>query len=103
MLDQYIGECTVVIININNGKKEPTCGYQNCNTSQILIFGGYVKVRESLYIRIIILVNTILAMNDTKVILPRSESSCMVYRPRTALKTKVPSNTHILLVSPVQH
>ena len=26
--------------------KEPTHGYQNCNTSQILIFGGYVKLRE---------------------------------------------------------
>jgi serine/threonine protein kinase len=30
MLDQYIGECIVSIININNGLKEPTCGYQNC-------------------------------------------------------------------------
>ena len=28
MLDRNIGECMVVIININNGKKEPTRGYQ---------------------------------------------------------------------------
>ena len=35
--------------NINNGIKEPTCGYQNCITNQIMICGGYVKVRESLY------------------------------------------------------
>ena len=44
MLDQYISECMVSIININNGIEEH--GYQNCNTSQILIFGGYVKARE---------------------------------------------------------
>ena len=36
----------VMKINTNNGIKEPTCGpYQKCNNSQILTFGGYVKVR----------------------------------------------------------
>ena len=35
----------VSIININNGIKGPTHGYQNCNTTSILIFGRYVKVR----------------------------------------------------------
>ena len=49
MLVWYIGEYMASIININLGIKEPTCGYQNCHTSQILVFGGYVKVRESLY------------------------------------------------------
>ena len=49
VLDWYIDECMVSIMNIDNGFKEPTRGYQNYNTSQILIFGGYVKVRESLY------------------------------------------------------
>ena len=45
-LSCHVGECMVSIININNDDiKEPTCGYQNCNTSQILIFGGYVRVR----------------------------------------------------------
>ena len=42
-------ECMVSITNINNGIKEPTCQYLNCNSDHILIFGGYVKVRESLY------------------------------------------------------
>ena len=49
MLVWFIGKCMESLINIDNGIKEPTHGYQNCNTSQILIFGGYVKVRESLY------------------------------------------------------
>ena len=48
----------VSITSINNGIKEPTRGYQNYNSNQILIFDGYVKVRESLYIRVIIWVNT---------------------------------------------
>lgn len=33
---------------INNGIKEPTHRYQDCDTNQILIFGGCVKVRETL-------------------------------------------------------
>ena len=49
MLDRYIGECMVSIININYDVKEPTCGYQNCYITRIVIFGGYCKVRESLY------------------------------------------------------
>jgi hypothetical protein len=40
MLDQYIGECMDSKVNINSVTKEPTQGYQNCITSQILIFGG---------------------------------------------------------------
>jgi hypothetical protein len=36
MLDRYKGTCMVSIININNGFKEPTHGYQNYNTGQIL-------------------------------------------------------------------
>ena len=61
--------------------KEPTRGYQSCDTSQMLILGGYVKVRDSLYTRVIICVNTIVNHIDTRVVLPRYESSCMVYRP----------------------
>ena len=49
MLVWYIGEYMAFIININIGIREPTGGYQNCHTSQILVFDGYVKVRESLY------------------------------------------------------
>ena len=63
-LDWYIGECIVSKININNGIRAHTQGYQNCNISHILIFGGYViKVRESLYI---IWVNTILNHIDSR-------------------------------------
>ena len=44
---------------IDNGIKEPTHGYQNSNTNQILIVGRerwYVKVRECvLYTRVYIL------------------------------------------------
>ena len=76
-----IGECTVSIININNDIKESTCGYQNCRTCQILIFGGYVKVRESLYTQVIIRVNAIVNHIDTKVFLPRYEGSRMIYQP----------------------
>ena len=39
----------VSTINIDNGIKEPTHGYQYCHISQILIFGGYVKVRSCVY------------------------------------------------------
>ena len=68
MLDRYIGECLVSIININNGIKKPTRKHQNCNTSQILIFGGYVKVGESLYTWVIIWVNTSLDQINIRVI-----------------------------------
>ena len=40
MLEQLISECPLdawlSIIDINNGSKESTCGYQSCNTSQML-------------------------------------------------------------------
>ena len=54
-LDQYIGECMVSLIKINNDIEEPTRGYQIYNTRHILIFGGYIKVRESMYTRHIII------------------------------------------------
>ena len=37
----------VSLNNINDGIKEPTRGCQNCNPSQVLIFGGSGKMRES--------------------------------------------------------
>ena len=33
------------MVNIDNGIKETTSGYQNCNTNQEFKFGGYVEVR----------------------------------------------------------
>ena len=57
MLNRCTCKCMVSIININIGIKESTHGYQNYNTIQTLIFGGYVKVRGSLYIHVIGWVN----------------------------------------------
>ena len=78
----------VSILNINNGIQMPTHEYQNCNTSQILIFIGYNTVRESLYMQV--WVNIILDLHhiDTRAILPRYEGSFMVYRPNWYPKQK---------------
>ena len=64
-------------ININNGIKEPMCGYENRNTSQICIFDGHVKVRESFYTRVIVWVNTILNNIETNTFFPTYEGPCM--------------------------
>ena len=47
------------ICKINNRVKEPTLEYPNWNTNQTLIFYEYVEVKESLYSRVLICVNTI--------------------------------------------
>lgn len=60
---------------MNNGINGPrTHAYQNCSTSQILIFGGYVQVRDC-----IPRVHTILNHIDTMAILPRYGGFHMVY------------------------
>ena len=79
---EYTSECLVAIISTNNGTKEPTRRYQNCNTNRIMIFSGYVKVRESLSTRVIIWVNTILNHIDTRAVLPRYAGFCMKYWAR---------------------
>ena len=58
--DAFVGydQCCLVY-RWTHGIKEPTYGYQNCNTSQILIFGGYVKVRK-FYTQVFSWVDTIL-------------------------------------------
>ena len=58
------------ITDINNVIKEPTEEYQNWNTTKMLVYGGYVKVRESLYTRVIFWVNTILNHINTRAVLP---------------------------------
>ena len=45
MLVWSICKCTISIIDINNGIRKSIHGFQNVNTSQILTFGGHVKVR----------------------------------------------------------
>ena len=42
----YVSDCIVWRINIHNGVKAPTLGCQNCETSQILMFGGYLCIVE---------------------------------------------------------
>ena len=64
-------ECMISIININNGIQESTSEYQNYNTSQILIFDGYVKVREFLDIQTVISINTSLKCIGTRAISSR--------------------------------
>lgn len=85
MWNWYINKCVESIINFNNGIQESSHGYQNCKTCQIVIFGGFVTMREYYHTRVLIRVNTILNHIDTSVIL---ESSCMVYRPKRHQKRK---------------
>ena len=47
---------------------------------------GYIKVRESLYTRVIIWVNIVLNHIETIVILPRHKDSCMVYIPLNVIR-----------------
>ena len=96
MLDCYIGEFMVSIININNGVEKSTCGYQICNTRQLLIFGVYLKLGESLYAPVIIWVITISNHMDTRVILPRYEGSCIGYISEWYWKQKYKSDTLLI-------
>ena len=53
-----------------------------------MIFDGYIKIRESLYTWVIFWINIILEHVETRVIIPRFEDSCMVYRPKWCQKKK---------------
>ena len=68
------------IVNINNGIKKSTLGYQNRNTNQILIFDGMSRYENLLCTGVIIRVNTTLDHIDARASLPMYEGSCMVYR-----------------------
>ena len=81
LLDQYIDEGIVSVINIISGNKEPTRGYQNRHTNQILIFGGYHKMIISLCTHVNMLVGLIINHIDVSVILLGYEGSSMLYRP----------------------
>lgn len=45
ILHLYIGER----MGVNNQHQCTYHGYQNCNFNKVLAFGGYVKVKESLF------------------------------------------------------
>ena len=81
-----------------NGIKELIRGYQICNTSQLLIFGGYVCVRGSLYIQVIICVNIILDLIDIRTILLRCPSLLLWYIEPNGIGTKISSSFHTLLL-----
>ena len=51
-INQYTSECMVSIHDINDGIKGPTWPVSNCNTIQILILGGFHKMRDSLYTQV---------------------------------------------------
>ena len=53
-------------------------GIKIITSVKILIFDGYVKVREPLYARVVIWVNTISNYIDIRVIFPKYESSCIL-------------------------
>lgn len=59
----------------NNGHKQLTCQYENCKTRQLLMFGGYVQVRESFCVQVISWVDTFLTHSDTRAILPWYEGN----------------------------
>ena len=61
---------------------------KNYITSQILIFGAYVKVKESSCAQVIVWVNTILNYDELGQYLPRYEGSCLVYRPKSHREQK---------------
>ena len=72
----------VSIINIINGIKGPTRGYQICSTSQLLIFGGMSR-RENLCIPELLfgLIPFYIISTLTLGNFMRYEGSCIVYRP----------------------
>ena len=51
------------------------------NTNKILISSGYLKVKESMYTKVSIWVNTILNHISTRAILSTYEISYIIYRP----------------------
>lgn len=78
-------------INIKNSSQEPTHAYQNYNSSQILIFKGYLKVRESLYIQVIIWANTIPSQINTKAILDLSMKVPARYEKQKCPQPHIPN------------
>ena len=85
---------------MNNGIKEPTCGYQNYSFKSNIDI-GWVCQHGIIYC-VPIWVNAILAHVDTRIGLCRHDDLCMVYIPRWywngKKKTKKnPSNTHYLI------
>ena len=54
MLDWYINKSMVSIHNISIGIRQPTQPLLACSTSQVLVLGGYHKMRKSSYIQVVV-------------------------------------------------
>ena len=52
MVESIINNNSMVSKNLPMGIKGRIQGYQNCHPSQMLIFGGYLKVRGTLYTQV---------------------------------------------------
>ena len=63
-------------------------GCQLCDTSQVLVFSGYGKVREFLYVWVIVWVEVILDHIDVKVILSMCGSFLHGVKIQLILQTK---------------
>ena len=61
MLDWYLNK----IHNISIGIRQPTRPLLKCKTGQVLILGGYHKMRDSFYIQVVVWVNTSLYHTNT--------------------------------------
>ena len=81
VLHQYIGECMVSIITINNGITEPTPGYQNVIPGKYWYLVGMSRGENLLSTWVIMWVNTILNHIDTTAILPKYQGSYIMYTP----------------------
>ena len=81
--------------NVHNDIKATTRGYQNCDTNQILMFGGCLQVRESLYIWVVIWAHTIVNHIDTREVFRMSIRFLHGIKTQMASKTKY-HQTHIL-------
>lgn len=73
-------------------------GINIVDVTKTLIFCGYLEVRI-FYTQVIIQIDALLNCADIRAILSRFEGSCMVYRHKMVLKTKIPSSIHTILVS----
>jgi len=71
-----------LIININNGRSNNLAMGITLLCQLIMLFGGYVKVRDRLFFQVIKCINTILNHINTKQLLPRYEGSCVVFTPK---------------------
>ena len=90
-----LGPVYMWLHGINNHIIKHTRGYQNCNTNQILVCDGNVKVRDIVCTWVDIWVNLILNHIDTRTILSKYKGSCMTYKPEWFPETKISSKcTH---------